>query len=150
MGVVDVSEAPATPPGGRAHATDFDEGWIGADACGVCHAAEYADWLASPHAGAFEALAAAEQNDPRCLTCHSTGREPALRGVQCESCHGPGRDYWPGFVMRDRELAKALGMRKGGTIETCARCHQRDTPAIRPFHYKDALPLVNHGKARSS
>lgn len=141
-----MAQLAARPPGGRTDATQWDDGVIGAQACGVCHAREYADWLATPHAQAYDSLSPADREDPACLTCHSTGRQLAQQAVQCESCHGAGADYWPDFVMRDPHLAGALGMRSGADIAVCSRCHTPETPSILPFDFKRVLPLVDHGK----
>ena len=35
--------------------------------------------------------------------------------MQCESCHGAGGNYAKLFVMKDREVAKALGL-KGSKV----------------------------------
>lgn len=132
------------PPGGRAPADQWDDSVIGAAACGSCHQDQYRDWLATPHARAWSVLGPAEREDPRCVGCHTTSDRPGARGVQCESCHGPGADYWPDFVMRDRPLAGALGLKKGDSAAVCARCHTPDTPAILPFDIRRALPRVRH------
>lgn len=140
----------AEPPGGRADATRWDDGVIGAAACGACHQAEYRDWLATPHARTWDVLGPADREDPRCTGCHTTSTRDGGHGVQCESCHGPGADYWPGYVMRDVKLAEALGLRRGDSVSMCSRCHTPETPSILPFRYKKALPLVNHGKRPQS
>ncbi len=132
------------PPGGHPPAIEWSDGTIGAEACSRCHAEQYADWLTTPHARAFESLGPAEREDPACVGCHSTSARPAGHGVQCESCHGPGADYYPDFVMRDSQLAKALGLRAGGDEATCRRCHTPDTPSIEPFVYERAILKVSH------
>lgn len=138
-------ELRAEPPGGDTAAGDWDDRLLGAQACGYCHPREYATWEATPHARAWEVLPAADAANPECLSCHATADRPGFRSVQCESCHGPGRDYWPDFVMRDPHLGAALGLRKGSEVEVCARCHTRDTPSIRPFDHRKAIPAVDHG-----
>ena len=140
----------AEPPGGDVPASAWDDRMIGAAACRTCHEREYQDWLGSPHARAWEMLEPADRADPRCLGCHTTANRDGHRGVQCESCHGGARDWWPDFVMRDPHLARALGMRSGAEAGTCARCHTPETPSIEPFDLKRALPRVDHGKRRSS
>ena len=137
----------AAPPGGRADATAWDDGLLGADGCRVCHQRQYDDWGATAHARAFDVLPQASRTDARCLGCHSTGDGAHERGVQCESCHGPGADYWPSFVMRDKELARAIGLRAAGSPEVCGRCHTPEVPSLVPFLFKDALPRVNHSRS---
>ena len=83
---------------------------VGVMVCASCHRGESMGYVASkwrltPHAEAYAILgtemalemAAAEgvDGDPRqsetCLRCHATsGDLSPTRGVQCESCHGPG------------------------------------------------------------
>lgn len=124
----------------------IDHDYVGADRCRACHAEEFAAWQRSPHARAFEALSARDRADPRCLACHTTVPDDVstgLVGVQCESCHGPGRHYAVDHVMRDRELRAALQL---ATVDaqTCARCHTDSTPALTTFVYEQKLPLIKH------
>jgi hypothetical protein len=119
--------------------------YIGAQRCKTCHAEAYAQWRETPHARAHEVLSPSERRDPRCAGCHSTSVADGLEGVQCESCHGPGRHYWPDFIMRDVELARAIGLQGGGEPATCAACHTADTPSVEPFDHAAALPAVRHG-----
>lgn len=81
-------------------------------ACAKCHVQEAKVWERTPHFRTFEQL----QRNPRareiadrmgirsikrndvCANCHYTrvetnGRERAVAGVSCESCHGAGRDW---------------------------------------------------------
>lgn len=68
---------------------------------------------------------------------------PALSGVQCESCHGAGRMYSPRYVMKDKELAKLLGLLPI-TEDQCAPCHTKDSPSVREFKFDEKLMLVRH------
>jgi hypothetical protein len=98
-----------------------DHKYVGARKCRSCHKKEeignqYGIWLESKHAKAFETLAtekarewAAKEGieDPQtadeCLKCHATAhgvpddrlsmKFDRTAGVQCESCHGAGKDY---------------------------------------------------------
>lgn len=119
---------------------------IGAERCGACHQAQYESWKKSPHANALARLSEEQQQDPYCRSCHTMdpwSQEPALAGVQCESCHGAGRAYAPEVVMRDARLAKLLGL---APIKesTCATCHRSDAPRIRPFNYAEMVKRVMH------
>jgi hypothetical protein len=120
---------------------------LGARRCATCHPAEYAHWKASPHARATASLTEAQRRDRRCMSCHATDVTNGHVGVQCESCHGPGEHYWPEHVMRDVELAQAVGLRRGDEPVTCARCHTDDGPHVTPFDYARALEAVKHPKA---
>jgi hypothetical protein len=125
-----------------------DHDFIGADRCKSCHAEAFAAWEQSPHARAMDVLSSTEQKDPRCLSCHTTvaaDLAPSLRGVQCESCHGPGRHYAPDYIMRDAELSKALFLQKGDE-QTCKRCHTDSSPSLLPFRYEEKRLLIKHWK----
>ena len=128
--------------GSSAIASDY----VGARRCKTCHPAEYAHWKTTEHARAAKRLSAAERRDPRCAGCHSTSAANGLEGVQCESCHGPGRYYWPEHVMKDAALAKAVGLTAGDKKGTCVSCHTADTASVEPFNFTAALRAVRHSK----
>ena len=119
---------------------------IGAERCGACHVKELADWKKSAHARALARLSAPKQRDPICRSCHTTAptkSDPALSGVQCESCHGAGSLYAPDYVMRDEELREMLGLAKV-TEATCRACHDGETPSTKPFDFATWVKLVDH------
>jgi hypothetical protein len=66
--------------------------------------------------------------------------------VGCERCHGPGKYYVPSFVMKDRELARAVGL-VDAKPEHCVQCHTEGTPSIRPFKFDEMWAKIDHGKA---
>lgn len=113
--------------------------WIGSAACGACHPGELAAWQATPHARTRERFGRTEQlrsrPEPRCLACHATGEAPAgptiAVEVGCEACHGAGAAYAEADVMRDRPVARALGLSEVSTpvarAAVCAPCHLRAT-----------------------
>jgi len=138
--------------------------------CAQCHRAaemgyQFSKWRLSKHARAYAILAteagyemAAQegvggnpQKHPRCLKCHTTGAgHPSDRfpedfrdadGVQCESCHGPGENYWPEAIMRDPTAARRAGLQPV-TEETCRGCH--DHAHGRPFDYASAVQSIAH------
>ncbi len=116
---------------------------IGPEACKACHPAAYEAWRASPHARAKETLPERSRSDRRCLSCHAPDDEDGIAGVSCETCHGPGRAYSAPYVMRDPELARALGLADPGE-RTCAACHTESTPSLVRFEYARKLPLIRH------
>jgi len=126
-------------------ANSFD-GAVGAQACRACHSRIYHLWLKGPHAAATQRLDPAAQRDPRCTGCHGSSERPELAGVQCEACHGQGRNYAADIVMRDRALARAAGL---SAIDeaTCLRCHRPGAPG-QPFVYAAALRRLSHGGGR--
>jgi hypothetical protein len=85
---------------------------LGPDSCTKCHESEMLAWRETPHFATFEALhrtpeakniadrlglRSIKRND-QCTKCHYTmqgeeGRERAVAGVSCESCHGAAQDW---------------------------------------------------------
>ncbi len=115
--------------------------FAGAAACRGCHPEEGTEWDGSPHAGAFETLRQQRQDgNPACLECHVTafgirggylpqGRNPDLGAVQCEACHGPGRNH---RGRGDISLAVAES--------TCRGCHNHEnSPAFEYEKYMRKL-----------
>jgi hypothetical protein len=129
----------ALAPPAMSYATDK----VGAETCRACHPAAYEAWRASPHARARESLPERSRDDKRCLSCHAPDLEDGLAGVSCEACHGGGRLYSARYVMRDPELARALGLVDPGE-RTCAGCHTESTPSLVRFEYGRKLPLIKH------
>ncbi len=118
---------------------------VGPETCRACHPSAYEAWVASPHARARESLPEKSRNEPRCLGCHAPEAADGLAGVTCESCHGAGRAYTAAYVMRDPELARAVGLVDAGP-KTCGACHTESTPSLERFEYERKLALIRHGK----
>ncbi len=118
---------------------------VGPESCKACHPSAYDAWLASPHARARESLPERSRNEPRCLSCHAPDADEGLAGVSCEACHGGGRLYAAPYVMRDAELARALGLQDPGE-KGCLACHTESTPSLVKFEYDRKLALIRHGK----
>ena len=139
--------------------------FVGARKCKSCHGKELmgdqnATWRAGPHAQAFKTLSNAQSlaiagelglsgapsDAPACLVCHLTAYgvpeeqiwKPlnSEEGVQCESCHGPGRDYRKKKIMADIDKARANGLwDPGKDHEICLRCHNDASPTFDPHRY---------------
>ncbi len=150
----------------RADAPESDHAWVGVDKCGRCHKKDLlgnqvAAWRRGPHARAFETLrseasrqiaqelgiSSPPEEAPECLTCHASAFEvPAERiaypleledGVQCESCHGPGRDYRKKTIMADRQRAIRHGLLEPDRDpDICLRCHNEASPTFDPTRYR--------------
>jgi YVTN family beta-propeller protein len=160
-GIVDETSGASPLPGPK---------YVGVAACGACHNSammnrQVSHWKLTAHARAFAVLAtpkafeiakakgltAEPQKAPECLRCHSTGqgREPGRfmegarisDGVTCEACHGPGSEYMPEAVMRDRLAARKAGLVEP-TAEICKGCHQ-DAPD-KPFDVAAAMAKIAH------
>lgn len=136
--------------------------FAGAHKCKTCHEKEaigdqYGVWLESKHAKAFETLASEKakkwgaeagvdnpQADEKCVKCHATAhgipdnmvsrKFDRTAGVQCEACHGAGKDFRKKKVMIDRDLAVSKGLILQ-TAEVCTRCHNDESPAWDPERY---------------
>ena len=139
-----------------------DHKFTGVKKCKRCHEKsaignQYAQWLETRHAKAFESLATDKakkwateagvedpQADERCVKCHSTAhgvpdtmvsrKFDRQAGVQCEACHGAGKDYRKKKVMIDRELAISKGL-VPQTEAVCLSCHTDESPAWKPDRY---------------
>jgi Cytochrome c554 and c-prime len=122
---------------------------IGAETCKACHPMAYEAWKDGPHARALASLPEARRKDARCTVCHAPDLDKGLSGVSCESCHGGGRVYAQAYVMRDRELARAVGLADPGE-RTCLGCHTDSTPSLGRFEYGKKLPLIEHGGDRAA
>jgi hypothetical protein len=133
-----------------------DHEFVGFKKCRTCHKKEeignqYDIWLESRHAKAYETLGTEKakkwgaeagvdnpQTDDRCIKCHSTAhgvpddrvskKFDRTAGVQCESCHGAGKDYKKKKIMMDRDKAVANGLIIP-TEEVCTACHNDESPA---------------------
>lgn len=122
--------------------------YVGAEACKACHQAPFEAWEMTNHAEAFARLEEVSKAfDPDCIVCHSVGYEkpggfisqainPELMNVQCESCHGAGREH-----------AEAKGAVKTPHAawrreQICAQCH---TSAHSPsFRFEQYWPRIQH------
>ncbi|MDR7468451.1 MAG: cytochrome c family protein [Armatimonadota bacterium] len=113
------------PPPDKAAAIPATARFVGAETCRMCHSDQYRRWAATSHARAFELLEIAGQaQNAACLGCHSTGfgrggfrdasSTPELKGVQCESCHGPGSEHRGD----PRKIVKTP------SASVCAACHK--------------------------
>lgn len=136
----------ASPGRSGAARTDF----VGAKACGTCHAKELAIWQKSAHATATSTLGK-RVADRACAHCHTTGDAPTGRpyfsGVQCEACHGSGAGYAPKDVMRSPALARLMGLRDLSSKELrealCMSCHRSSTK-LTPFDVQKAWKRIKH------
>ncbi len=116
---------------------------VGPETCKACHPAAYDVWKNGPHARSLDGLPAQNRKDPRCLSCHSPDADEGLTAISCESCHGPGRIYSAPYVMRDSELARAVGL-VDPAEKSCLACHGESAPSLVKFEYTKKLPLIDH------
>jgi hypothetical protein len=119
------------------------QGMVGPETCRACHPAAHAAWREGPHARAYDILPERSRKDARCLGCHSPQSAQGLSGVTCEACHGPGAVYSARHVMRDAELARAVGL-VDPDEKTCLACHTESTPSLERFDYAKKRKLIAH------
>lgn len=122
-----------------ARAADF----VGPETCKQCHAAAYEAWKDSGHARAQTTLPEKQRKDTRCTTCHGPESDKGLSGITCESCHGAGSIYAPRYVMRDKEISRAVGLVEQSEKQ-CLACHTEATPALTAFDWKRKKALIEH------
>jgi 2',3'-cyclic-nucleotide 2'-phosphodiesterase (5'-nucleotidase family) len=118
--------------------------FVGIETCAGCHAEQKAVWDKTGHAHAMATLERKQQHfDNECVRCHVVGFDkggfqslittPQFANVQCESCHGPGREH-------------AARPAKGyGHMETpvgCTQCHTQ--PNSPDFNFETYWPKVKH------
>lgn len=101
----------------------------GAEKCQACHREAYLVWSSSGHRRAYATLERQDKEfDPECVFCHTVGygsisgfsrvgRQPDLRGVGCENCHGAGHEH----------IANPMAAEMSSDLKTCAHtCHVLD------------------------
>lgn len=107
--------------------TEEEVGYASSGACSTCHSKEFAKWVFTDHANAWQSLVIRNsQDNPECIQCHTTGFGEVgglgeltdsnirrLKSVQCESCHGPLKGH------PDAQHVQA----KPITPKTCLPCH---------------------------
>lgn len=145
---------------------DAEHRYVGVRKCTGCHKKELignqiATWRQGLHRPAYDTLqhersaqlaqelglAGPAHEAPECLRCHVTAFAlPKARfayelktadGIQCESCHGPGRDYRKKKIMSDPKLASSKGLwdlSRGTAI--CVTCHNPESPTWDPARYR--------------
>lgn len=121
--------------------------FVAARACMTCHAEEHTDWMRTPHARAWAGLVKdRRQYDLDCWSCHVTGagkeggpKGPGdvgpLKNVQCESCHGPGKQH---VAAPTRE-----NIVKTPTEALCLECHTEEQTEG-AFVHDEYLPKIDH------
>lgn len=149
-------------------------GYIGAEACGMCHKTDKQGkqldiWKNSAHSKAYQTLLTEEADriakekgfetpaakTEACLKCHASGYDVDASllgkkfkiedGVQCETCHGPGSDYKDMKIMKNREEAV-----KNGLIiyenykDLCVKCHNPESPTYKEINFEEAWEKIKH------
>ncbi len=116
--------------------------FVGAISCKRCHEVNYRNWLKTKHAKASQTIAASPKYaQEECLMCHSTGYGKIgeyatvseipfyLQGVQCEACHGEGKNHSHGGSV-ERKV----------TLGICRNCHTKDqSPTFNYIAYLEKI-----------
>ncbi|MDI6743934.1 MAG: multiheme c-type cytochrome [Thermodesulfovibrionales bacterium] len=118
--------------------------YLGASKCGECHQPFVESWKKTRHAAAFSSLERTGKSaDPECIKCHTAGfgekggfystkTTPMLTNIQCEACHGPGRDHLLDFSKPMQPVAEYV----------CLKCHTKSTSP--DFNYPVYLEKIKH------
>lgn len=148
------------------------EEYVGATKCKVCHIKIFKSWGETKHGKAFDVLnpgVKAEEKkkaglddkkdyttDPSCIQCHTTGNNTMFPGIQCEACHGSGKNYtninimnkskWNASPDTQRKLAIDAGLVITPEEKSCKACHNEKSPTYKPFDFKSRYEQVKHPK----
>ena len=118
--------------------------YAGDVACKTCHSATHDKWSSSRHGRAYETLRKINKAfDPECLVCHVVGYNtpggfiseldtPELKNVQCEVCHGAGKEHIK---------APMSGFGKDAR-NTCKKCHVKNHSPR--FNFTQYWPRIKH------
>jgi len=148
------------------------EEYAGAKKCRMCHMKIHKIWLTTGHSKAFETLKPGIKPeikkkagldlqkdytaDASCLACHTTGNDALRPGIQCESCHAPGKGYTRAIIMnkkkwkadpdKQRKLALEAGLIVAPDESYCKTCHNEKSPTFKPFDFKTRYEEIKHKK----
>jgi len=173
-GIATAADAPTDSAAAKAPAKAAHQ-YVGVKKCKMCHSSEkggaqYGKWLESKHAKAFETLAGEQaiavakkkgiadpQKSAECLQCHQTGYGEAADlfattfvatdGVQCESCHGAGKDYIAKKTMQGITDGTLKGADYGLVMpnqERCAQCHNDKSPTFLKMDFAADSTKIAH------
>jgi len=118
--------------------------YLGVSKCGECHQPFVESWKKTRHAAAFSSLErVGKSKDPECIKCHAAGfgekggfysakTTPMLANVQCEACHGPGREHLLDFSKPLQSVKEYV----------CLKCHTKS--ASPDFNYPVYMEKVKH------
>lgn len=125
------------------HQHDADSDFVTSQTCGTCHAEAFRIWEGSAHAHAIDILIRERKEfDTQCVICHVTGsgqpggfqdllRTAHLANVQCEACHGQGREH--------SQQPTEFKMEPLGP-NSCVSCHNRsNSPEFEFVSYWEAI-----------
>ncbi|MBE9531666.1 MAG: hypothetical protein IME98_02545 [Proteobacteria bacterium] len=121
-----------------------DVTYFGYESCVECHQPFFEKWKTTRHANAFATLeAVGKSKDPECVKCHTTGygeqggyysatATPGLKNVQCEQCHGSGKDHMSDYTAPMAVIEKSV----------CLRCHTKENSP--DFNFTTYIEKIKH------
>jgi hypothetical protein len=133
----------------HAQAGPSDDPFLGAAGCTTCHAEVAAAWSKTKHARAMDSLSGNDRTNSTCVSCHITAKpgtvnaqltNPHHPNVQCEACHGAGRDHAAQAATGTPALA---GMIRTPDEKVCLGCHNSKSPSFKGFFYAGMKGLVH-------
>jgi hypothetical protein len=142
--------------------TLFQKGrFVGSESCKSCHAQQHQIWSESAHAKAFETLRAQHvEKNTDCVRCHVTGfgeeggypgGGPAMAGVGCESCHGPGGDHVTEGARRQGTILALTDKCDSCVIlQICGSCHDGKWDPDLEWNLEAKLAKIRHGMAEAA
>ena len=118
--------------------------YVGVETCAGCHEKENEVWVKSRHGHAMATLEKKNQQfDNECVGCHVVGFQkggfqslyttPQFANVQCEECHGPGREHASNPGKGYGFMATPVG---------CMQCHKE--PNDPHFDFAVYWPKIAH------
>ena len=121
-----------------------DSPYVGVETCAGCHEKEHQVWVNSRHGHAMATLEKKNQQfDNECVRCHVVGFQkggfqslyttPQFANVQCEECHGPGRQHASNPGKGYGFVATPVG---------CMQCHKE--PNDPDFDFAVYWPKIKH------
>lgn len=121
-----------------------DSPYAGVETCAGCHEKENQVWVNSRHGHAMATLEKKNQQfDNECIGCHVVGFQrggfqslyttPQFANVQCEECHGPGRQHASNPGKGYGFVATPVG---------CIQCHKE--PNDPDFDFAVYWPKIKH------
>ncbi len=121
-----------------------DSPYVGIETCAGCHEKQHQVWANSRHSHAMATLEKRNQQfDNECVRCHVVGFQrggfqslyttPQFANVQCEECHGPGRQH-------ASNPGKGYGFM--ATPAGCVQCHKE--PNDPDFDFAVYWPKIKH------
>ena len=136
------SPVQAVPAKAEKSTPPVDQTYVGAHECAECHEKAFEAWKKTGHSRAFGVLTEKYEKDAKCLKCHTTGygtptgykdaSTPDLKGITCESCHGPGSKHVEICeAFGDKELTEEEEELAEHSIwevlpkNVCIKCHTR-------------------------